>query len=73
MLLTVTHRWGINATEMDVLRGSARISELDRKKRMGILEAKWTRKIRYWLTYPENNSFGKVMAREWTQYDCHTL
>jgi hypothetical protein len=39
----------INGTEMDALRRSARISKLD-KKRMSILEEKWTRKIWYWMT-----------------------
>jgi hypothetical protein len=33
---------------------------------MSILEEKWTHKI-YWMTYPENNLFGMVMSREWTQ------
>jgi hypothetical protein len=39
----------IKATEMDALRRSARISKLDRKKRMSISEEKWTCKLPYWM------------------------
>jgi len=38
----------INATEMDALRRSARISELDRKTNEYIRK-KWTRQIQYWM------------------------
>ena len=38
----------INATEMDALKRSARISKLDRKTNEYIRE-KWTPQIQYWM------------------------
>jgi hypothetical protein len=68
MCLYEDDRRRINATEMDALRRSARISKLERKTNECIRN-KLTRKVRYWMRLPENNSFGMVMSREWTKRD----
>jgi hypothetical protein len=46
-ILYEDNRRRINATEMDTLRRSARISKLHRKTNEYIRE-KWTRQIKYW-------------------------
>jgi hypothetical protein len=46
------------------LRRSVRISKLDTKTNVYIIGKKWPRKIRYWMTYPENNSIWYGHVRE---------
>jgi len=67
------NRRRINATEMDALRLSARISKLDRKTNdyiRGKIDAQDT--ILDDITR-KKNVFGMVMSREWTQQDYQKL
>jgi len=58
----------INAIGMDVLRRSARISKLDRKRNDYILE-KMNKQDAILDKITQSKSFGMVMSREWTQSD----
>jgi len=59
----------INATEMDALRRSARISKLDRKRNEYIRGKMDQQDMILDDITRKKNLFGMVMSRKWTQRD----
>jgi len=62
----------MNATQLDALRRSARISKIDRKTNECIGE-KMNAQNTILAEITRQNSFGMVMSTEWTQPDYQKL